>query len=111
MLKHNDRSTGLYYMEKILSYLAPQRWYDNDSATIVNLLSAADKQQNTRRAHLSSLQQCQDKSFFHPMPPQVHHLRETHVHGVCRSIKLTSRRDALEDFRIPNFGQQILCTN
>jgi len=37
--------------------------------------------------------------------PQVHHLRETHVHGVCRSIKLTSVRDASEDFGIPNFGQ------
>jgi len=28
-----------------------------------------------------------------------------HVHGVCRSIKLTSLRDASEDFGIPNFGQ------
>jgi len=37
--------------------------------------------------------------------PQVHHLRETHVRGVCRSIKLTSLRDASEDFGIPNFGQ------
>jgi hypothetical protein len=29
--------------------------------------------------------------------PQVHHLRETHLHGVCRG--------ASEDFGIPNFGQ------
>ena len=32
-------------------------------------------------------------------------MRETHVRAVCRSIKLTSLRDASEDFRIPNFGQ------
>ena len=32
-------------------------------------------------------------------------MRETHVRGVCRSIKLTSLRDALEDFGIPNFGR------
>jgi hypothetical protein len=37
--------------------------------------------------------------------PQVHHLRETHVRDVCRSIKLTSHSDASEDFGIPNFGQ------
>jgi len=28
-----------------------------------------------------------------------------HVCGVCRSFKLTSLRDASEDFGIPNFGQ------
>jgi hypothetical protein len=32
-------------------------------------------------------------------------LRETHVRGVCRSIKFTSLRVASEDFGIPNFGQ------
>jgi len=32
-------------------------------------------------------------------------LRETHVCAVCRRIKLTSLRDASEDFGIPNFGQ------
>jgi len=32
-------------------------------------------------------------------------VRETHVRGVRRSIKLTSLRDASEDFGIPNFGQ------
>jgi len=44
MLKHNDRCTGLDYMEETLSYLALQGWYDIDSAKIVNLLSAANKQ-------------------------------------------------------------------
>jgi len=39
------------------------------------------------------------------MSPQVHHLREAHVGGVCRSIKLNSLRNASEDFGIPNFGQ------
>jgi hypothetical protein len=33
-------------------------------------------------------------------------LREIHVCGVYRSIKLTSLRDASEDIGIPNFGQQ-----
>jgi len=35
----------------------------------------------------------------------VHHLRETHVRRVCRSIKLTSLRDTSVDFGILNFGQ------
>jgi hypothetical protein len=35
--------------------------------------------------------------------------REMHVCRVCRSIKLTSLRDALQDFRIPTFGQ-FFCT-
>jgi hypothetical protein len=103
MLKHNDPSTGLHYMEETLSYLALQGWYNIDSAKLFNLLSAADKRRNTRRAHLLCLQHSQDEPFFHPMSPQVHHLRETHVRGVCRSIKLTSLKDASQDFRIPNF--------
>ena len=105
MLKHNDLFTGLDYMEETLSYLALQCWYGIDSAKDFNLLSAADKWRNTRRAHLLCLQLCQDEPFFRPVSPQVHHLRETHVRGVCRSIKLTSLRDASDDFGIPNFGQ------
>jgi len=105
MLKHNDRSTALDYMEETLSYLALQGWYNIDSAKAFNLLSAADKQRNTRRAHLLRLQHCQDEPFFHPVSPQVHHLRETHVRRVCRSVKLTSLRDASEDFWLPNFGE------
>ena len=105
MLKYDDRSTGLDYMEETLSYLALQGWYDIDSANVFNLLSTADERQNTHRAHLLSLQHCQDEPFFRPVSPQVHHLRETHVRGVCRSIKLTSLRDASEAFGIPNFGQ------
>jgi hypothetical protein len=105
MLKQNDRSTGLDYMEETLWYLALQSWYDIDSAKGFNLLFAADQWWNTRRAQLLCLQHCQDKPFFCPVSPQVHHLRETHVRGVCTSIKLTSLRDATEDFRIPNFRQ------
>jgi len=55
LLKHNDRSTGLEYMEKSPSYLALQGWYDIDSAKVFNVLSAADKLQNTSRAHLLHL--------------------------------------------------------
>ena len=42
MLKHNDRCTGLDYMEETLSYLAHQDWYDIASAKVFSLLSAAD---------------------------------------------------------------------
>jgi len=105
MLKHNDRSTTLDYMEETLSYLALQGWYLIDLARVFNLLSAADIRRNTRRAHLLRLQHCQDEPFFRPASPQVHHLRETHIRGVCWSIKLTPLRDASEDFGIPNFGQ------
>jgi hypothetical protein len=105
ILKHNDRSTGLDYMEETLSYLALQGWYNIDSAKVFNLLSAADKWEITHRAHLLRLQQCQHEQFFRPVSPQVHHLRETHVRGMCRSIKLASLRDTSEDFGFPNFGQ------
>jgi hypothetical protein len=42
MLKHNDRCTGLDYMEETLSHLALQGWYDIDWAKVFNLLSATD---------------------------------------------------------------------
>jgi hypothetical protein len=105
MLKYNDRCTGLDYMEETLSYLALQGWYDIDLANIFNLLSATDKRQNTPRAHLLHLQTIQEKPILCPVSQQVYYLREKHVYGVCRSIKLTSLRDASEDFGILNFGQ------
>jgi len=92
-------------MEGTLSYLALEGWYDVDSATVYNLLSATDTRRSTRRAHLLCLQTIRDEPFIHPLSQQVDHLRETHVRGVCRRIKLTSLRDASEDFGIPNFGQ------
>jgi hypothetical protein len=105
MLKHNDRCTGLDYMEETLSYLALEGGYDIDSANVFNLLSATDKQRSTRRAHLLHLQTIQDEPIIRPVSHHVYHLREMHAHGVCRSIKLTSLRDASEDFGFPNFGQ------
>ena len=48
MLKHNDRCTGLDYLEETLSYLALQGWYNIDLAKVFNLLSATDKQRSTR---------------------------------------------------------------
>jgi hypothetical protein len=109
MLKRNDRCTGLDYMEETLSYLALKGWYNIDCANVFNLLSATDTQRSTRRAHLLRLHTMQDEPIIHPVSQQVYHLRETHVHGVCRSIKLTSLRDASEDFRITNF-EQLVCT-
>ena len=91
-------------MEETLSYPDLQGCYDMDSAKVFNLLSAAITRQNTCRAHLVHLKHCQDEPFFRSVSPQVHHLTETHVCGVCRSIKLTSLQDAEQDFAIPNFG-------
>jgi len=105
MPKPNDRCTGLEYVEKILSYLALQGWYNIHSAKDPNLLSAADKRWNPPRAHDSCLQHCQEEPFIRPISERVHHLKETHVCGVCTSINLTSLRDASVDFGIPNFGQ------
>jgi hypothetical protein len=48
MLKHNDRCTGLDYIEETLSYIALQGWYNIDSAQVFNLLSAPDTRQSTR---------------------------------------------------------------
>jgi len=109
MLKHIDRSASLDYMEETLWYLALQGWYDIDSAKDFNLLSASNQWRNTHRAHVLRHQQCQDKPFFRPVSPQVHHLGETDVCRVGISIKLTSLRDASVDFGIPNFGQ-LFCT-
>jgi len=105
MLKHNDWCTGLDYMEETLSYLALEGWNDVDSLKVLNPLSITDKWCSTHKAHVLHLQRIQDKPIIRRVSQQVYHLRETHVRGVCRSIKLTSLRDASEDFGIPNFGQ------
>ena len=105
MLQHNDQCTGLDYMEKTLSYLAFQDWYDVDSPIVFNLLSATNQHRSTRRAHLLHLQTIQDEPFIRLVLQQVYHLREMHVRGVCRSIKLTSLRDTSEDIGISNCGQ------
>jgi len=105
MLKYNDLCTGLDYMEETLSHLALQGCYDFELVNLFNLLSAMDKLQNTCKAHVFRVQHCQEESFFCPISQQVHHLRETHVCSMCKSIKLTSLCDAIEDVRIPNLGQ------
>jgi len=105
MLKHNDKCTGVDNMEETQSHLALDGWYDIDSTKGFNLLATTDKRWSTWRAHLLGLLTSQDEPIIHPVSLQLYHLRETHVHGVCRSIKLTSLRDASEDFGIPNFGQ------
>jgi len=108
MLKHNDRCTSLDYMEKTLSYLTLQGWYDVDSAKNLNRPPATDTERSTLRTHLLTLQTIPDLPIISPVWQQVYHLRQTHVHGVCRSIKYTSLQDASEDFRIPNFQQLFL---
>jgi len=105
MLKHNDRCTSLDYMEETLSHLALDDWYNIDFAKVFNLLAATDKWRSTCTAHLLRLKTFQDEPIIRPVSQQLYHLRETHVRRVCRSIKLTSLRDASEDFGIPNFGQ------
>ena len=79
MLKHNDRCTGLDYMEGTLFYLALEGWYDVDSANVFNLLSTTDKWRSTNRAHLLRVQTIQEEPIIHPVSQQVYYLRETHV--------------------------------
>jgi len=43
MIKYSYQCIGLDYLEEILSYLALQGWYDIDSASAFNLLSAAGR--------------------------------------------------------------------
>jgi len=105
MLKHNDQCTGLDYMGETLSYLALQGWYDIDSEKVFNLLSTTNKRRSTHRAHLLRLQTIGDEPIIRPASQQLYHMRETHVHGVCRSIRMNPLRDASDDFGIPNFGQ------
>jgi len=104
-LKHSDRCTGLDNMEETLMSLARQGWNNIVSANAFNLLTASDKRRNTGRAHRLCLQHCQNEQLFRHMSPQVYHLREIHVHGVCRSINLASLGEASKDVGIHNFGQ------
>jgi hypothetical protein len=92
-------------MEETLSYLALKGCYDIDSSKVFNLLSATDTQRSTPRAHVLRLQTIQDEPNVRPVSLQVYHLREMHVHRVCRSIKLTGLRDASDDFGISNSGK------
>jgi len=105
MLKNKGQCPILDYMEEILWYLSLQGSHLIDSVKLFNLLSAADKWRNTHRAHLLHFHHCQQEPIFCPVSQQVHYLSNTHVCGVCGSIKLTSLRDALVDVEIPKFGQ------
>jgi hypothetical protein len=105
LFNHNDWGTGLDYMEETLSHLAFEGWYDIDSANDFNQLSTTDKWRSTDRAYLLRLHTNQGEPIICPVSQQVYHLKETHVCGVCRSIKLTPLRDESEDFGIRNFGQ------
>jgi len=87
MLKHNDWCTGLDYMEETVSYIALQSWYHIDSAKVVNLILAANKQRNMHSTHFLRHHHCQEEPFFRPGSQQIHYLRETDVCGVWRSIK------------------------
>ena len=106
--KYNDQNTSLDYVQETLSYLALQGWYNVDSSNVFKILSTTDKQRSSRRAHLLRLQTIQDEPIIRPVSQQVYHFRVTHDYGVYRSIKLTSLRDALDDFGIPNF-RQLFC--
>jgi len=105
MFNHNDRGTNLDNQEETLLHLALYGWYDIDSSYALTLPSATDKQRNTPRALLIHLLHYQEKTFFHPLSQQVHHLRETHVCGVSTSIKLTALTETSIDIGIPNCWQ------
>jgi len=104
-LKHNDRCTGLDYMEETMSKLALHGWNQIDFTQSFHLISVAHVLRNLHRAHLLRLQHCQEDPLFCPVSQQVHHVRDTHVHGVCTSINFISLRDASVDFGVPNFWQ------
>jgi len=110
LLKHNDQSSGYNYMEMSHSHPGLRGWSPIDSAQVLNLLSTADKQWNTHRAHHILLQHCQDVPFDCPVSPQVHYWRAMSVHGLCRSIKLISLWDALKHFRVCKC-RQLCCTH
>jgi len=71
MLKHNDQCIGLEYMEKTLSYIALQGWYDIDSAKVLNLLSPTNKRQSTQLEAI-----CQVSKWMRRSPSfALHHTR------------------------------------
>jgi len=100
MLKHNFQCNSLDYMEETLSYLALPGRYDIDSANVFNLLSATDKQRSTHGSHLLCRETIQVKPFICPVSKHVYHLREMHICGVCRSIKLTSLSESVSNCSI-----------
>jgi hypothetical protein len=99
ILKHNDQSAGLDYMEGTLSFLPLQSCYDIDLANVFNLLSTANKRRNSCWAHVLRLQHCQDEPFFRPLSPQVHYLRETHVCGVLQKYQINLTLRCIRGFR------------
>lgn len=102
MVMHNVRCTRLDDMEELPSYHALHRCYNINSASDFDLLSAANRWQNTELANHFCLQHCQDELFFHAESQRVHDVNEAHVCGVSRCIKSTSHRDTSDDFGIPN---------
>jgi hypothetical protein len=70
------------------------------------LLSATNRWHSTCRVHQLHIQTIHNEPVICPTFQHVYHLREAHVCGVCRSIKLTSVRNTSEDFGIPNCRQR-----
>jgi len=105
MMQFNDHCTCLDDIEETPEYLALEDWYNVDTAKVFNIPTTTDKPQNTCGGCLLHLSHSQQEPSFTPASQKVHHLRETHLLGVCRSIQLTSLRDAVVDFGIPNFVQ------
>jgi len=101
-LIHNGRYTALDYVEDVQSYLSQQSSYNTDCGIGLNLLLAGDKCRNGCRPHLLPIKHGHNEPCFQPVPRHVHHLGESHVCGVCGSIKSTTLSDASEDFSIPS---------
>jgi hypothetical protein len=106
MLKHNDWHTSHDYREETLSIHALEGCYAMDWAMIDNQLSATNTRRCTCTVQQLRLETIQDELIVPPVSQQVYHLRETHVGGVCRSVKLTSLKNTSQHFEIPNSGQQ-----
>jgi len=105
ILKCKDQYTSLDYMTEKLPHYTFQGWYNTDSENIFNQLVITNKLWNTHGATLLCLQRCPRELFFYSITQPVLHIRESHVCGVCRYMKLISLWDASEQFGIPNHGQ------
>jgi len=93
VLIHNNRYTRLDYLQKILLHYTLQGWNNTISAKVFHPLLTADIQRSNCRPYHLHHQHWQKESVFHHVSQKVHHLRDTPVCRVCRSLKLASLRD------------------
>jgi len=76
------------YLEALARATGVSDRFAHGFRTELSLADAATiTRRNAHRAHLIRIQHCQKETCFRPVSQQVHHLRGTHVCGVCRSLE------------------------